>query len=225
MGNNGNSEKALFLGCSKITADSDLNHEIKIFLLLGRNTVTKLDSILRSRHITLPTKVCLVKAMVFPVVIHVWMWDYIGLWTKENWVPKNWCFWTVVLDKTIECPLDIKEIKPVSPKGNQSWIFIGRADAEAKTPIVCPPDGKNWLTGKQKQKQNLMLGKIEGRKRRDRRRDSWMVSLTWWTWVWASSRSWWQIGKPDIVWSMGLQSIKHDWATELNWTGRQFKLN
>ena len=76
---------------------------------------------------------------------HVWMWalDY-----KESWVPKNWCFWTVVLEKTLESPLDCKEIQPIHPKGNQSWIFIGRTDAEAETPILWPPDGKNWLISK-----------------------------------------------------------------------------
>ena len=76
---------------------------------------------------------------------HVWMWE---LDYKESWMPKNWCFWTVVLEKTIESPLDCKEIQPVHPKRNQSWIFIGRTDAEAETPILWPPDAKNWLTGK-----------------------------------------------------------------------------
>ena len=76
---------------------------------------------------------------------HVWMWE---LNHKESWVPKNWCFWTVVLEKTLESPLDSKEIKPVDPKGDQSWIFIGSTDAEAETPTLWPPDGKNWLTGK-----------------------------------------------------------------------------
>ena len=89
---------------------------------------------------------------------HVWMWelDYI-----ESWTTKNWCFWTVVLEKTLESPLNCKEIQRVHPKGNQSWIFIGRTDAEAETPILWPPDAKNWLLGK-----TLMLGKIEGRRRR-----------------------------------------------------------
>ena len=76
---------------------------------------------------------------------HVWMWE---LEYKESWVLKNWCFWTVVLEKTLESPLDCKEIKPVNPKGNQSWIFNGRTDAEAETPILWPPDEKSWLTGK-----------------------------------------------------------------------------
>ena len=90
------------------------------------------------------TKVCLVKAMVFPVVMYgCWELDY-----KESWAPKNWCFWTVLLEKTLKGPLDCKEIQPVHPKGNQSWIFLGRTDAEAETPILWPPDVKNWLTGK-----------------------------------------------------------------------------
>ena len=92
----------------------------------------------------MPTKVHLVKAMVFPVVMYgCWELDY-----KESWAAKNWCFWTVVLERTLESPLDCKEIQPINPKGNQSWIFIGRTDAEAETSIVCPPDAKNWLIGK-----------------------------------------------------------------------------
>ena len=131
-----------FLG-SKITADGDCSHEIKSCLLPGRKAMTNLDSILKSRDITLLTKVCLVKSMVFPVVTYG-----CESWTiNESWGPKNWCFWTMVLEKTLESPLDCKEIKPVHPKGNQSWIFIGRTDAEAETPILWPPDVKNWLNG------------------------------------------------------------------------------
>ena len=105
-----------------------------------------LDSIMKSRDISLPTKIHLVKAMVFPyMVFHVWMWE---LDCEESWAPKNWCFWTVVLEKTLESPLDCKEIQPVHPKGNQSWIFIGRTDAEAETSKLWPPDAKNWLIGK-----------------------------------------------------------------------------
>ena len=103
--------------------------------------MTNLDSILESRDITLPTKVHLVKAMVFPVV----MWE---LDCKESWALKNWCFWTVVLAKTLESSLDCKEIQPVHPEGDQSWVFIGRTDAEAESPILWPPDAKSWLTGK-----------------------------------------------------------------------------
>ena len=99
---------------------------------------------LKSRDITLPTKVRLVKAMVFPVVIYG-----CESWTiKESWVPKNWCFWTVVLEKTIESPLDCKEIQAVHSKGDQPWDFFGRNDAEAETPVLWPPDAKSWLIGK-----------------------------------------------------------------------------
>ena len=131
------------LGGSKITADDDCSHEIKRRLLLGRKVMTKLDSILKSRDITLPTKVCLVKAMVFPVVMYGWELDY-----KEGWAAKNWCFWIVVLEKTLESPLDCKKIQPVHPKGDQSWVFIGRTDFEAETPILWPPDAKSWLIWK-----------------------------------------------------------------------------
>ena len=134
------------LGGSKITADGDCSPEIKRCLLLGRKVMTNLDSILKSRDITLPTKVCLMKAMVFPHIAFlkaIWELDY-----KESWAPKNWCFWTMVLEKTLESPLDCKEIQPVHPKGDQSWVFIGRTDVEAETPILWPPDGKNWLIWK-----------------------------------------------------------------------------
>ena len=129
---------------SKITADGDCSHEIKRRLLHGRKVMTNLDSILKSRDITLSTKVHLVKAMVFPVVMYgCESWDY-----KESWVPKNWCFWTVVLENTLESPLDCKEIQPVHPKGDQSWVFIGRTDVEAEAPILWPPDAKSWLIWK-----------------------------------------------------------------------------
>ena len=103
-----------------------------------------LDSILKTRGITSPTKIHLVKATGFSSS-HVWMWK---LGYKEGWLPKTWCFWTVVLEKTLESPLDCKEIQPVHPKGDQSWVFIGWTDAEAETPILWPPDVKSWLTGK-----------------------------------------------------------------------------
>ena len=108
----------LILGGSKITTDGDYSHEIKRCLLLGRKAMTNLDSILKSRDITLPTKVRLSQSYGFSSS-HVWMWE---LDYKERWVLKNWCFWTVVLEKTLESPLDCKEIQPVSPKGDQSWI-------------------------------------------------------------------------------------------------------
>ena len=131
------------LGGSKITADGDCSYETKRCLLLGRKAMTNLDSILKSRDIVLPTKVCLVKAMVFPVAMYGCELDY-----KESWMLKNWCFWTVVLEKTLESPLDCKEIQPVHSKGNQSWIFIGRTDADAEAPIPWPPHVKSWLIWK-----------------------------------------------------------------------------
>ena len=132
------------LGGSKITEDGDCSHEIEKRLLLGRKVMTNLGSILKSRDITLPTKVCLVKAMVFPVVIYG-----CESWTMkkaEHW--KNWCFWSVVLEKTLKSPLDCKEIQRVHPKGDQSWVFIGGIDAEAETPILWPPHVNSWLIGK-----------------------------------------------------------------------------
>ena len=106
--------------------------------------MTNLDSIFKSRDITLPTKVRLVKAMVFPVG-QVWMWE---LNCEESWVPKNWCVWTVVLEKTLESPLNCKEIQPVHSEGDQPWDFFGRNDAKAEALVHWPPHAKNWLIGK-----------------------------------------------------------------------------
>ena len=125
---------------SKITADGDCSHETKRLLLLGRKVMTNLDCILKSRAII--NKYPYSQSHGFNNS-HVCMWE---LNHKESWPLKNWCFWTVVLDKTPESPLDCKEIQPVHPKGDQSWIFIGRTDAEA--PILWPPDGENWLLRK-----------------------------------------------------------------------------
>ena len=141
MGKQWKQWQTIFVG-SKITADSDCSYEIKRHLLLGRKATTNQDSILKSRNISLLTKVHLVKAMVFSSS-HVWMWK---LDHKECWAPKNWCFQIVVLEKTLESPLDWEEIKPVSPKRNQPWLFIGRSDAEAL--ILCPPDAKSQVIGK-----------------------------------------------------------------------------
>ena len=120
------------------------SQDIKRFLLVGWKVMTNLDGILKSRNVTWPTKVCLVKAVVF-FSGHVWMWE---LDCEESWAPKNWCFWTVGLEETLESPLDCKAIQPVHPKGDQSWVFFGRTDAEAETPILWPPDEKSWLIGK-----------------------------------------------------------------------------
>ena len=157
----------IFLG-SKIMPDGNCSHDIKRRLLLGRKAMTNLDSILK-RDITLPTKVCIVKAMVFPVVMYgCERWAI-----KKGGAPKNWCFWTVVLEKTLERPLDSKEIQPIHPKGDQSWVFIGRTDTEVEAPILWLSDAKSWPIGK-----TLMLGKIEGRRRRGWQRMRWLDDIT-----------------------------------------------
>ena len=142
-GNNGNGDRLYFLGGSKITADDDCSHEIKRHLLLERKVITNTGSILKSRDVTL---LCPSSQSYGFSSGHVWMWE---LDYKESWAPKNWCFLTVVLEKTLESPLDCKEIKPVNPKRYQSWIFIGRTDADTEAPILWPPDVKNWLIGKE----------------------------------------------------------------------------
>ena len=139
------------------------------------------------------------------------MWE---LDHKENRVLKNWCFWTVVLEKTLESPLDCKEIQPVNLKGNPSWMIIVRTDAEAETPILWPPDTKNWLIGKDPDAGRLKVGG-EGD---NRGWDCWMASQTQWTWVWVNSGNWWWTRRPDMLQSIGSQRDRHDWATELNWT-------
>ena len=130
----------------------------------------------------------------------------------RHWALKNWSFWTVVLEKTLESPLDCKEIKPVNLKGHQSWIFIRKTDAEA--PIFWPPDAKNWLIGKDPDAREDW-----------RQEEKWMTEDKMVGWhhqfdgrVWASSGSWWWTGKPGVLQSMGSQRVRHDWATELNWT-------
>ena len=131
-------------GGSKISGDSDCSHEIKRGLLLRRKAMTNLDSKLKSRDTTLLTKVHLIKAMVFPVVMYgceSWTIKKVEYRRIDAFAP--WCW-----KKTLESPLDCKEIQPVHPKGDQFWIYIGRTDAEAETPILWPPDVKNWLTGK-----------------------------------------------------------------------------
>ena len=138
---------------------------------------------------------------------HVWMWE---LDCEESWAPKNWGFWTVVLEKTHKSPLDCKEIQPVHPKGNQSWIFIEMTDAEVETPILWPPDVKNWLIWKDPDAGKLKVGG-EGD---DRGWDGWMASPTQWTWVWASSRRWWRTVKPGVLQSMASQRVGHDWAIQ-----------
>ena len=201
----------LFLGGSKITADTDCSHEIKRCLLLGRKVKTKLDSILKSRGITLSTKVRLVKAMVFPVIMY----------GCESWTVKKAehrridVFWTVVLEKTLESPLDCKEIQPVHPKGDQSWVFIGRIDVQAETPVLCLP---TWCEELTHWKRPWCWEQLRaGEEGDDRVWDGWMASPTQWTWVWVNSGSWWWTGRPGMLQFMGSWRVGHNWATELNW--------
>ena len=143
--------------------------------------------------------------MVFPVVMY----------ECESWTMKKAelqsinCFWSVVLEKTLENPLDCKEIQPVYLKGDQSWVFIGRTDVEAETPVLWPPDAKRWLIWKDPD-----AGKDWGQEKAMR----WMASLTQRTWVSVISGSWWWTGKPGVLQFMGLQRVGHNWATEPNWT-------
>ena len=137
------------------------------------------------------------------------MWE---LYYKESWAPKNWYFWTVVLEKTLESPLDCKEIQPVHPKGDHSWVFIGRTDVEAETPIL-------WWKVLTHLKRPWCWERLRAEGEGDDRGwDGWMSSPTQWTWVWVGSRSWWWAGRPGVLRFMGLQSVGHDWVTELNWT-------
>ena len=150
------------------------------------------------------------------------MWE---LDHKESWVQKNWCFWTVVLERTLENPLDCKEIKPVNPKGNQSWIFIGRTEAEAKATLAI------WYEELTHWKRSWCWERvIAGGEGDDRGWNGWMASPTQWTWVWARCGSWWWTGKPGMLQSMGSQRIGHHWEMKLAWTetysmaGDYFKL-
>ena len=135
----------------------------------------------------------------------MWELDY-----KESWAPKNWCFWTVVLEKTLESPLNYKEIQPVHPKGDQSWKFIGRTYSEAETPILWSPDGKTSL------EKTWCWERLEAGGEWDRGWDGWTASPTWWTGVWASSGNLWRTGKPGVLQPMGSQSqTQSDWT---EWT-------
>ena len=190
----------IFLG-SKITVDGNCSHEIKRCLLLGRKPMTNLDSILKSSNIILPTKVRLLKAMVFPVVMY----------GCESWTIKKaecqridafelWCW-----RRLLRVPWTA-EINPVNPNGNQAWISIGRTDAEAEAPIL-----GHLVWRANSLEKTLMLGKTEGD---DRGRDGWMASLTQRTWVWTNSGRQWRTGKSGMLQPTGLQRIRHDWVTK-----------
>ena len=185
---------------SKITADGDCSHEIKRHLFLGREAMTNRDSVLKSRDITLLIKVCLVKAMVFPRS-HVWMWE---LDHKEGWVPKNWCFETVVLERRLwRVPWTTR--KSVRVKGNQLWIFIGRTDAEA--PVLWPPDAKSRPiekdpgAGKNRRQEEKGMTKDEMVGWHHQLNGHEFEQALGWREAWCAA-------------SMGLQRVGHDWATE-----------
>ena len=137
----------------------------------------------------------------------VWMWE---LDCEESWAPKNWCFWTVVLEKTLESPLDCKEIQPVHSEGDQPWDFFGRNNAKAETPVLWPPSVKSRLVGKDSD--------AGGRRRRGWQRMRWMDGITDSMDVSLNSGSWWWTGRPGMLQFMGLQRVGHDWVTELNWS-------
>ena len=205
-GNNGNGERLYFLG-SKITADGDYSREIKTFAPWEK-VMTNLDNILKSRDITLPTKACLI--MDFPVV----MYGCVSWTIRTKLNTTNWCFWTVVLDKTLESPLDCKEIQPVNPKGNQSWIFIGRTDADAETPIFWPPDVKKCLTRKDPDAGKDWKQEEKGMTEYD------FVGWHYWLNGHESDKA---LGVGDGQGSLAccspwlLQRVGHNWATEMNW--------
>ena len=177
----------IYLG-SKITADGDCSHEIKRHLLLRRKVMTNLDSMLKSRDITLPTKVRLVRGMVFPVVMYV-----CESWTiKKAWAQKNWCFWTVVLEKTLESRLDCKEIQPVRPKGNIHWK-VWCWSWNSSTLATWYKELTHW-------KRLWCWERLKARGEGDDRGwDGWMASPTRWTWVWVNSGSWWWTGKLGVL--------------------------
>ena len=140
---------------------------------------------------------------------HVWMWE---LDYKESWAPKNWCFWTVALEKTLESPLDNREIQPVHPKGDQSWVFTGRTDARSWNSNTLA----TWYEELTHLKRPWCWERLKaGGDGDDRGWDGLMASPTQWTWVWVNCGSWWWTGRPGVLRFMGLQRVGHDWATEL----------
>ena len=206
MGKQWKQWQTLFWGF-KITADGDYSHEIKTLAPWKKSYDQPRQHIKKQRYYFVNKGLSSQGYGFFSS--HVWMWhlDY-----NESWVLKNWSLWSVMLDKTLESPLDCKEIQPVHPKGDQSWVFIGRTDVEAETPILWPPDAKSWHLKRLWGREWLKVGG-EGD---DRGWDGWMASPTQWTWVWVDSGSWWWTGRPGVLQSWGCkESNITEW---LNWT-------
>ena len=162
-------------------------------------------------------KRCMISLACGRKVVKVTNFQLSKYWKAEH--RRIGCFWTVVLEKTPESPLDCKKIKPDNPERNQSWIFIGRTDTEAETPILWPPDAKSWLI----EKDWCWEGLGAGGEGDDRGCDGWMASPTRWTWVCVNSGTWWWTGRCGVLWFMGSQRVGHDWETELNRTECIFK--
>ena len=193
----------LYFGGSKITADGDCSHEIKRHLFFERKAMTNVGSILKSRDLTLPAKVHLVKAVVFSIVMYGCELNY-----KESWAPKNWCFWTVVLEKTLESPWDYKKIQPVHSKGNESWMFIGRTDVDSNTLAT-------WCEELTHLKRPQCWERLKaGGEGDDRGWDGWMASPTQWTWAWVNSGSWWWTGRPGVL----HHGVTKNWTWLNDWT-------
>ena len=174
----------ILFGGSKITALGDCSHEIKRCILLGRKV--------KKQRYYFVNKGPSSQGYGFSV----WMWE---LDCEESWVLKNWCFWTMVLEKTLESPLDCKEIQPVHPKGDQSWVFIGRTDAETNSNTLATSceELTHW------KRPWCWEGLGAGGEGDNRGWDGWMASPTLWMWVWVNSRSWWWTGRPGVLWFMG----------------------
>ena len=201
---------------TKIIADGDYSPEIKRRLLLGRKAMTNQDSILQSRDITLPTKVHLVKVMVFPVVMY----------GCESWTIKKtehrridafelWCWRRLLRVPWTARRSNQSILKEISPEYSLEGLML-----RLKLQLF---DHMMWRT--ESLEKTWCWERLKAGEGYDRGCDGWMASLTWWAWVWVGSGSWWWSGKPGMLQSMGLQRVRHDWVAELNWTESEGKLN
>ena len=196
----------IFLG-SKITADGDCSHEIKRHLLFGSKVITNLDSILKSRDITLPTKVCIVKAVVFPVVMY----------GCDRWTIKKVECWRIDASE-LRCWRRLLRVPWAARRSSQS-ILKESSPEHSLEGLMLKVKLFGHLTWRVDSLEKPWCWERlrAGGEGYNRGWDGWMASPTWWTWVWVSSGSWWWTGKPGVLWSMGLQGVRHDWVTELNW--------